>query len=792
MATSTATPQATRLPFNRIAVQMVKRGINVIPVEAKGKKPLLPKDWQFKASTKPDVIRDWIIEYGNDINCGCVATLDTYWFLDADNPELWDIIERETGNRLPRTFTTASSKGQHKYWKQTQASRLMGNHKAHHFPYEFDAQVERRQVIAPGSTHPSGFVYSIVDDCDIVEAPDWLVEWVSARGEKEKTTKPTGCVLVHEDFDFDDAMEHFRITGDWDGKGSPWFITDVCPVAGYRHEQSVKTGFYYDGQVFGFHCFAGGCSGSTMTVGQVIAFRNAKMIEDGGEPYRGAIWSAADDGQSFDPKWSVETIDDEEESDVSSKHGRILSADEVLRILNGDEPVEVVAKTYGPVTVRPTYDSGMEADLDALVAEQKRDGDLPLHPEDYLPVPDEVAIADPEGHTGLDFPGQCAMYGKLADIANNCPVPLPLGWLYPAILTYASTLDIEDRDHFVRKNMYCALLGDVGSGKTFCMKAAQASIFLPGEGTVIKDAPGSHSGLMNQLSTEEPLPRILFLNELKTVLNACAIQGSNLPPMLCTFWEEDEDGGSTKKGRQVVYAKLSILGGLACKDGSEFAKVFGATTVYGLADRFMLGYHNGYVKARPLRGFNQVHFDNLRPVAIPDWVWHAKDEWIGEDAQRRRLSEHALRVALVTAACNGDAEVNAPCLEAALRFIEWQLRLREVYKPGLAETKESECYEAIYTALKERRDYQKLNNVHHKDAELITGVTKNEMYKLLHFRDVVNNKSYYRRYSGLIDRVKKSMVDNGIIEVFMEEGEDDKGNTKKSKTPFVLLKTTIR
>lgn len=768
MATSTATLQATPLPFNKIAVQMVKRGINVIPVEAKGKKPLLPKDWQFKASTKPDVIRDWIIEYGNDINCGCVATLDTYWFLDADNPELWDIIERETGNTLPRTFTTASSKGQHKYWKQTQASRLMGNHKAHQFPYEFDAQVERRQVIAPGSTHPSGLVYSIVDDCDIVEAPDWLVEWVSARGEKEKTTKPTGCVLVHEDFDFDDAMEHFGITGDWDGKGSPWFITDVCPIAGYRHEQSVKTGFYYGGQVFGFHCFAGGCPGSTMTVGQVIAFLNAKMIENGREPYRSAIWSAADDGVTIDPKWNVDTVDD-------------------------DEPLEIVSK----VAPEPRPDSASVADplmddIADLITEEKRNGERALEPQDYLPVPDKVAIVDPDGHTGLGFPGRCAMYGKLADITNNCPVSLPLGWLYPSILTYASTLDIEDRDHFVRSNMYCALLGDVGTGKTYCMKAAQASIFLPGEGTVIQDAPGSHSGLMNQLSEDEPLPRILFLNELKSVMNACAIQGSNLPTMLCKFWEADEDGGSTKKRRQVVYAKLSILGGLACKDGAEFAKVFGATTVYGLADRFMLGYHNGYVKARPLRGFTPVRFDNLKPVAIPDWVWDAKDDWIGEDAQRRRLSEHALRVALVTAACSGDAEINAPCIEAAFRFIEWQLRLREVYKPGLAETKESECYEAIYTALKERRDYQKLNKVHHKDAELITGVTRDDLCKLLHFRDIVNNKSYYRRYSGLIDRVKKSMVDNGIIEVFMEEGEDDKGNTKKSKTPFVLLKTTIR
>ncbi len=787
MATNVVTSPATPLPFNKIAVQMVRRGVPVIPVRYMDKKPL-PNNWQFEASTKPDVICGWIARYGNDINCGAVATPDGQWMLDADNRELWNLIESETGNTIPRTFTAGSRKGEHKYWKQTPASRAMGNRKAHASPYEFDAQVDRRQVIAPGSTHPTGFVYTVIDDAEIVEAPDWLVEWVAAHGEKDKP-EPKGCVSVHEDFDFEDTMEHYHIGGHWE---EPWFITDICPVCGYKHQQSVKTGFYYDGSVFGWHCFAGGCKGSTMTVGQVIAFLNAKMIEDGGEPYRGAIWSAADDGVSIDPKWDVETIDDEEESDTCDKQGRILTFDEVMRILNGDEPVEVVAEPEEAVKIQPSYDGGLEADLDSLVAEQKRDGDLPLQPEDYLPTPDRVNIVDPDKNTGLDFPGQCAMYGKLAEIANNCPQSLPLGWLYPAILTYASTLDIEDRDHFVRSNMYCALLGGVGTGKTFCMKAAQASIFLPGEGTVIKDAPGSHSGLMNQLSTEEPLPRILFLNELKTVLNACAIQGSNLPPMLCTFWEDDEDGGSVKKGRQVVYAKLSIVGGLACKDGSEFAKMFGASTVHGLADRFMFGYHNGYVKARPLRGFKQVHFDNLKPVAIPDWVWDAKDEWIADDAERRRLSEHALRIALVAAACNGDAEVTAPCLEAAFRFIEWQLRLREVYKPGVAESKESECYEAVYSALKERRDYQKLNNVHHKGAKLISGVKESDLWMLLHFRDTVNNKSYYRKYSGLIDRVRKSMVDNGIIESFMEEEEDEKGKTKKSKTPFVVLKIAVR
>ena len=37
----------------------------------------------------------------------------------------------------------------------------------------------------------------------------------------------------------------------------------------------------------------------------------------------------------------------------------------------------------------------------------------------------------------------------------------------------------------------------------------------------MEDAPGSHSGLMNQLSKEEPVHRLLFLDELINVFNAC-------------------------------------------------------------------------------------------------------------------------------------------------------------------------------------------------------------------------------------------------------------------------------
>jgi len=388
------------------------------------------------------------------------------------------------------------------------------------------------------------------------------------------------------------------------------------------------------------------------------------------------------------------------------------------------------------------------------------------------------------------------MYGKLAEIAKRSPA-LQLGWFYPALLGVASALDIEDVRHDqwrVRGNIYVALLGAVGSGKNVHMDAAKAALFVPnGESVYVEDTPSSHGGLMNQLSEEEPLTRLLFLDELVSVFNACSITGSNLPSMLCTLWNKDKTGSSVRKSRDVVYGKLSILGGLAINDAADFSRVFGASTVKGMYDRFLFGYSTTPVKFNRKNLPSFAEAVDVKPVHFADWVYDAKDEWIGDDPLRGRMSEHILRVAMVTAAVNGDMEITKPCLEAAFRFVEWQLRLRGVFKPGVAETKEAECYEAVYSALRERRDQQKASKTLPKGADkLTTDLTLEQRWNLVNFSQAVNSKSYYRKYAGLIDRVRKSMVDNEVIRDVKEEEDDGHGKVKKSKTPFIVIVSDLQ
>jgi hypothetical protein len=315
---------------------------------------------------------------------------------------------------------------------------------------------------------------------------------------------------------------------------------------------------------------------------------------------------------------------------------------------------------------------------------------------------------------------------------------------------------------------------------------------------IVEEVPSSDRGLANVLCEEKPVPPatapsvLLMLDEGSALMAKGAIQVSALPQMMNQLWSKENAGVTDKKGRAPCYGKLSMLINLTCKDSSESAALFGSTTVKGLYDRFLFGYSNRHVKYRPPDVKPEAIIP--MPMTIPDWVWDVKDEWTGDIPERRRLGEHVLRTALVTAAVNGDREITKECFEAALRFMEWQQRLRAVYRPGLAETKEAECYEAVYAALHERYTKQQAENfVQRKSKDYEIAMDETQRWKLLHFSEIVNSKSYYRRFAGLIDRAKRSMIDNEIIAEVRETEEDERGRERKGrKTPFVVVRRTLK
>jgi hypothetical protein len=132
-------------------------------------------------------------------------------------------------------------------------------------------------------------------------------------------------------------------------------------------------------------------------------------------------------------------------------------------------------------------------------------------------------------------------------------------------------------------------------------------------------------------------------------------------------------------------------------------------------------------------------------------------------------------------------------LEAAFRFCEWQERLRQVFRPGLAETKDPEAFEAVWSALREQYNRQKeTREVHPKAASLALDMGQEHRWRLIHFTDVLNSKSYYRRYSRFISQVRKTLLEEGFIHEIREDEEDDHGKVKKGKTPFVVLAKDVK
>lgn len=275
---------------------LTDRGVPVAPVLAGDKRCIL-KGWPELANTRQDILEMWA-HFNPDANTAAVCRLDGIAVLDADSPEIANIVEPFI--TTPTFVVLSGGKGYpHFYFKHTDASRALGNciictEGAKRLA---DFQADRKYVVGPKSRlATTGKEYEIVNDAQIQPIPTPLVEWIHAHAIIEKP-KPALEIRegseLSEEFDFEAFCKHFNITGHW--KGS-WFITDYCPVNGFPHNGSKHTGIYFDGNRLGFNCFAAGCPGTQMSFGQVLRHLNSTQA-----PYTGPIWR--DDSERWLKNW---------------------------------------------------------------------------------------------------------------------------------------------------------------------------------------------------------------------------------------------------------------------------------------------------------------------------------------------------------------------------------------------------------------------------------------------------------------------------------------------------------
>ena len=180
--------------FRDIALALVARHIPVIPILPRQKVTFL-KNWPELATTDPVQIERWNKENAQ-YNCGAVAKLNGFWMLDCDVPNLQQTIEKDTGQVFPQTFSVRSNKGLHFYFKHTAASQSLKKNiqlKGEQGNVLGDVKVHNGYVVGPGSIHPSGKPYAVVNDAEIIDAPDWLVTWIKEQHEHVEADEQQPC-----------------------------------------------------------------------------------------------------------------------------------------------------------------------------------------------------------------------------------------------------------------------------------------------------------------------------------------------------------------------------------------------------------------------------------------------------------------------------------------------------------------------------------------------------------------------------------------------------------------------
>jgi hypothetical protein len=210
METTTTTDNAA-VNFLEAATQLIDRGISVIPLMPKGKRPVAGIG-AGQRTREMDVIRQWAVQYP-DSNVAAVADHDVL-ILESDD---WARLAPMLGE-LPVTLKACGSSEDrpHYYFRQTSASMNVGNLVV---PGLFELRSSYQYVVAPPSIHPDGMAYRWLVDVPIVPIPQWLVSRlveIAQQRQRERKNPAVAGEVFHE------GTRHYAIMSEagrlWDGE----------------------------------------------------------------------------------------------------------------------------------------------------------------------------------------------------------------------------------------------------------------------------------------------------------------------------------------------------------------------------------------------------------------------------------------------------------------------------------------------------------------------------------------------------------------------------------------------
>jgi hypothetical protein len=167
-------------PIAAAARYYVQRGWSVIPIQARGKRPLVPwLEFQQRVATAAEIDR-WFTQWP-EANIGIVSgSVSGLIVIDVDSghrgSDSLDSIARKFGSFPPGMESTTGGGGRHLYFEHP--GRSIPN-RAGMFP-GIDFRGDGSYVVAPPSVHPSGDRYRWVakhgpDDLPLPPLPGWAL-----------------------------------------------------------------------------------------------------------------------------------------------------------------------------------------------------------------------------------------------------------------------------------------------------------------------------------------------------------------------------------------------------------------------------------------------------------------------------------------------------------------------------------------------------------------------------------------------------------------------------------------
>jgi hypothetical protein len=171
------------------ALDFAKYGFPVFPILANAKDPPLLKRWPERASTDPATIRKWWRRWpGANV---AVATGGERRLLvidiDPRNGGKVSRMEIEGEHSIPETAAVQTPSGGTHLWLLVPDGReLPGNSAGTKLGPGIDTRCVGGYVLVPPSRTPEGR-YRWLNEATIAQAPAWILDWLEAVGDGERT-----------------------------------------------------------------------------------------------------------------------------------------------------------------------------------------------------------------------------------------------------------------------------------------------------------------------------------------------------------------------------------------------------------------------------------------------------------------------------------------------------------------------------------------------------------------------------------------------------------------------------